>query len=399
MPFVSPLLPVLLAAAPLTWAEALARADQSPALTAAREAAATRQEAQGRLGAMTSNPVVYAQPGVRTEGGTSTGPEGQLSVQQSFNLAGLASARREVAGLDLDAARHDARARRKRLRIAVAQAWLDTWALTEAARAVHDEKKSADELVERLTRAAAVDAVTKLDLATARAFAAEAHAYHLDLEGRAVDASGRLAVLLGLDGLATVTGPPPDLDALAAPPLEQAAQLPALRLLEAQVASEKARAGEVAAQSGTALQVQLQGGHEAPTQWYANVSLGVTLPLFDVALRDVTSHRAQARLLEGELAEARAGARVELELLRHELEHAGEVFDVVHGRQLPAALEADALQARRFQGGEATLLELVVVRRAAVAARVQAIHAKAALLAARARAQEVLDDLARGGER
>lgn len=392
------LVTALVASTPISFDEALTRADRAPEVSAALGASAARQDALGRLGHMTANPLLQAQPGLRTENGA-TLPEGQLTLQQSFNVAGLSSARRETAAKELDAARWEARGRRRDLRIAVARAWLDTWALTEASHAVLEEEAMAKELLLRIQKAVASDGLTRVDLASAKAFAAEARAFHLALEGQAIDAGGRLAVLLGLDDIATVDGPLPGLGETPAPVADAAFTWPGVKLLEAQVVGERSRGDEAVAQYGTGLQVQLQGGKEAPSQWFANLAVGVTLPLFDVGARDRSVHEAQARLLEGELTKARAGARVTLALLKHELEHTAEVFATVHGQQLPAAVEAANLQLKRFAGGEATLQELLLVRRLAVAARVEAIRAQAALLAARAHAREVTDDLARGDER
>lgn len=388
------LLTTLLASTPLTFDAAMTRADVAPGVSAAQRATTTRVDAQGHLTSMSSNPIVYLQPGVRNDTGE-TGPEGQVTLQQSFNLAGWMGARRVTAGHDLEASRFELRRTRRDLRIAVARAWLDTWALSQAARAVLEDEAAARELVMRIQRAVASDGLTRVDLAQAKAFAAEARALHLDLEGQAVDAGGRLAVLLGLDDVASVDGPAPAFDSTAAPDVSQAVGLPGVRLLEAQVLGERSRGVEASAQYGTALQVQLQAGHDAPAQWFGNVSFGVTLPLFDVGQRDRVAHDATAALLEGEAAKARAEARIEIELLRHELEHTAEVYEVVHEQQLPAALEAANLQIRRFLGGECTLQDLLVVRRLAVAARVEAIRAEANLLAVRARAHEVLADLAK----
>ncbi len=46
---------------------------------------------------------------------------------------------------------------------------------------------------------------------------------------------------------------------------------------------EEARAREVTAQWGPQLQVSLQGGREAPSQWFGNFGLGLTLPVFESA--------------------------------------------------------------------------------------------------------------------
>jgi outer membrane protein TolC len=393
-----PLLTAILATTPLSYDEALIRADRAPEVTAAVGASTARADGLQRLGSMTYNPMLQVQPGLRTENG-STAPEGQLTLQQSLNVAGLASARRETATKELDAARWEARGRRFQLRIAVARAWLETWALTEAGHAVREEEAMAQELVIRIQKAVASDGLTRVDLASAKAFAAEARAFHLELEGQAIDAGGRLAVLLGIDDIASVEGPLPELVEIEAPVADAATSWPGVKRLEAEVNGERSRAQESEALYGTGLQLQLQGGHDAPSQWFANFAVGVTVPLFDIGSRDRSVHEATARLIEGELVKARAGARVELEMLRHELEHTAEVYATVQGQQLPAAVEAANLQLKRFQGGEATLQELLVVRRLAVAARVGAIRAQAALLAARAHAREVTRDLARGDER
>lgn len=385
---VLPLLCVVLAAPSLSFDAALARADVAPDVTSAQRASAVWHDALGRLTSMSSNPVLQVQPGLRAENGV-TRPEGQLTLQQSFNVAGLSSARRETAVKDLEASRWEARGRRRDLRIAVARAWLETWALTEAAQAVVEEEAMANELSERVQKAVASDGLTKVELASAKAFAAEARAYHLELEGQAVEAGGRLALLLGLEEIVKVDGPPPRLEEAVILPEELAARWPAVRQLEAQVEGERARGAEVAAQNGASLQVQLQGGHEAPSQWFANAGVGVTVPLFDVGRRNRSAHEAQAQLLEGALARARTGARVSLSLVRHELEHAAHVYATVNLEQLPAAVEAATLQLKRFESGECTLQELLLVRRQAVAARVGAIRAQAALLAARAHAREL----------
>ncbi|MEW5743489.1 MAG: TolC family protein [Myxococcota bacterium] len=391
------LLPALLATMPVSFDAAMARAEAAPDVVGAQGAKAARQDGLGQLSSMTGNPLLQAQPGLRAEGGA-TRPEGQLTLQQSFNVAGLSAARRQSAQQELEAARWEARGRRRDLRIAVARAWLETWATTEASRAVLEEEAMAKELVLRIEKAVASDGMTRVELASARAFAAEARAFHLELEGKSVEAGGRLAMLLGLEELAVVEGPLPDFAGQTTPTDDVVAAWPGVLRLDAQVQSERARGKEAAAQNGTALQLQLQGGHEAPTQWFANAAVGVTLPLFDVGARDRSAHEAQARLLEGEREKVRSGARVELALLRHELEHTAEVYLTVHDQQLPAAVEAATLELKRFQSGECTLQELLLVRRLAVAARVAAIKAQAAYLAARAHARELEADLARGSE-
>lgn len=388
------LVSVFVAATPVTpggtairFEEALSRVDTAADVAGASEGARVRREGLARLNSFfTSNPQVTLQPGVRADA-TSTGPEGQLTLQQSFNLGGLARARRAAAQEEAEVAGAQHRVTRLERRIAVAELWLETWACQAAAETAHEEEEAAKELLVRLERAQGTGGVTKVELATARAFAAEAAALHLEWEGRRVDAGARLAELLGLEHIALAEGAPPELPAIRVTldPRRHARVLVA----EAEVRAERERGEETKAQWATQLQVSLQGGREAPDQWFGNVGLGVTLPLLEQGNREQAAHAATVRKLEGEATQEQRRANIALELVRHELEHTAETLAVVKGQQLPAAEEAATLEAKRFAQGEATLLELTLLRRQALAARIAAVVAEARYFAARAHAREL----------
>lgn len=383
------ILPLAVAAAPLSFEQALERADAVPELAAAREGLTARREGLERLGPLTSNPTLSLQPGLRAEGGQGPRPEGQATLSQGFNLGGLATSRRAAAAAELEAARHALTLSRTERRVAVARAWLDTWAAQHLHEATHDEVEAAKALVAKLERVVTSGGVTTAELASARAFAAEASAFHLEWEGRAVEAGARLALLLALPELVKVTGEAPFLAPLKVD-LALAEALPEAKLRESEATAAQQRVAEARAHTATQLQLAVQGGHEAPTQWFGNVGVGVTLPVFERGQREVARARAEAAQLEGLRQAASAAARVALQLLAHELEHAAEVFAVVHDAQQPAAAEAARLETRRFEQGEATLLELLLVRRQALQATVAAVIAEADLLEVRVRAREVL---------
>lgn len=375
---------IILLAAPVTpesarvdYATALEQVDASPEVSQANAAATLRKEGP-RPGFFTSNPQLTAQPGFRTEAGQG-GVEGQLTLQQSLNLNGLGAARVAVVERDADVARLEHRVLRQERRIAVSNAWLTLWAAQEGSRIAHEEETVAQELVDRLVRATATGASTKVELATAKSFAAEAAALHLDWEGRRVEAGAELADLLGLSEIAEATGPLPPAASLTGGELSTLKVEKAKRDLEA----EQARAAEVTAQWGPQLQVSLQGGHEATAQWFGNVGLGLTLPVFEHGRREETAHRATIARLEGELTAQERRARVRRQLAEHEVEHSAEVLQLLETRQLPASEEAATLEARRFAAGEATLLELSLLRRQALTARIATALARARALAAR----------------
>jgi outer membrane protein TolC len=385
---------LLLAAAPagpassaLSFDEALRRASAAEDVAGAARAEQLRRDGQ-YFHVFTSNPQLVLQPALRAEAGVAR-PEGQVSLTQSLNVAGLGSARAGVQRADVAIAAAETRLLRQDRRLAVATAWVELWGAQEAARLAQEEALRVRELQERLERASASGGATRVELATTRAFAAELTALHLEWEGRRVEAGAVLAELLGVATLVEASGGLPqgaDLDLAGL----QAASLPLVQLARSEVAGERARLEESAAQWGTQLQFSVLGGHEAPTQWIAGVGVGLTLPLLEQGRRERTAHQAALEKLGAAQTLAERRAEVRLQVLQHELEHTAQTLRVVAGELLPAAEEAVTLETRRFAQGETTLLELTLLRRQALNARIAAALAQARFAGARARAREMV---------
>lgn len=369
----------------LSFDEALARVDVVDDVAAARQAAEVRR-AGVVTSPFTSNPQLTLQPALRAEGGVAR-PEGQLMLSQSLNVAGLGSARTGVQRRDVELASLEHRLLRQERRLAVASAWVELWAAQEASRLAHEEEAVARELVQRLERSSASGGATRVELATARAFAAELAALHLEWEGRRVESGALVASLLGVPRLVDATGALPAGEEVGAAAL--AARRPlTLQLADDEVAAERARLEESVAQWGTQLQFSLFGGHEAPSQWIAGAGVGLTLPLLEQGRRERTAHAAALEKLGGAQSLVARRVEVQRQLLVHELEHTAEVLRVVVDERLPAAEEAVTLEAVRFARGEATLLELTLLRRDALGARIAAVLARAQYAGARERARE-----------
>lgn len=373
----------------LRFEEALAAVDVAGDVAGLAAAAQARRDGLGRLGWLTSNPQLAVQPGLRTAG-TATGPEAQVTVSQSLNLGGLGPARRAVAREEAELTALQLRALRQTRRIAVATAWLETWAAQLAAEAAHQEVGEARELVARLERSLGTAGSTRVEVATARAFAAEAAALHLEWEGRRVEAGAQLANLLGLAAIAVAKGLLPVFSDLEPTSLEGAGAF-SVQVLAGELKAERERAAETRALWATSLQLSLLGGRDFPDQWFGGVAVGVTLPVFEHGEREQAVHLSNTRRLTGEVALAENRAKVTRQAARHELEHSAETLAVVKGQQLPAADEAAALEARLYAMGEATLLELTLLRRQALAARIAAAMAEARFASARATAHELLE--------
>ena len=379
----------ILAAAPLSFDEALQRADTTPAIEAARVAARQQRDAVSFVAPLSDNPVVTPNAGVRTypkgEVGAPVGPEVHLQLGQNFNLGGLTNARRAVAQQEAAQAAAQWAVQRRTLRLEVARAWLDMWVADASAQVAAEESRQAEELASRVERALKNAAATRVEAASIRAFAAEARVQALDWEGKRVDASARLASMLGLEALPDVVETLPEISLLNGDPAPLHA-----RLLSAEAQTQSALAVEAAAQWASQLQLSVFAGQEWPQQWVAAVNVGFTLPVFERGEKAQRTYRAQALSLRGARDAAARAENIEWLRMQHELEHTQETLEAVQGRQLPAAEEAATLETTRFERGEATLFELTTLRRQALAARIAAVAARANVVEARHHANELL---------
>ncbi len=376
---------LLLSLAGLSFTDAVERVDAAPDVASATAAVQARAAALAGLPSLTTNPTLTVQPGFRTDP-TVPLPEVVATLQQSFNLAGLASQRRAVAQAELVASRATALERRWQRRVEAGRSWLDAWAAHQAVSLAVEEHAAAQALVQRLERALATQGVTRAEVEGARAFAAEAEAFALMQEGRAFEAEAALATATGAEQVDEVSGEPPTLEeAGGAVPVTASAQE---RVLGAQVDAARAREGEARAQWGTSLTATVLAVREVPSQWVGAVGLGVSLPIFERGQAEAGAQRALGVRLRGELEATRRRTHLEARVIEHELVHTAEVFAAVDGRQRVAAVEAARLETLRFDRGEATILELVVLRRQALAARVAALGARADLVLARFKARE-----------
>jgi outer membrane protein, heavy metal efflux system len=375
---------LLLCLAGLSFADAVDRVDAAPDVVGANAAAQARSAAVSTLPSLTTNPTLTVQPGFRTDP-TVPFPEVVATLQQSFNLAGLATQRREVGRAEVHSSRATALERRWQKRVETGRSWLEAWGAHQAVMLANEEHESAQALVQRLERALTTQAaVTRAEVEGARAFAAEAEAFSLMQEGRAFEAEAMLAEATGAERIEEVDGEPP---ALEAGPVVVATSVQE-RLLAAQLDAARAREGEARAQWGTSLTATLLGGREVPSQWVGAVGLGLTLPVFERGQAEAGAQHALSVRLEGELEAARRRTRLAARVIEHELVHTSEVFAAVDGRQRVAAMEAARLETLRFERGEATITELVVLRRQALTARVAALSARADLILARFKARE-----------
>ena len=374
----------------LSFAEALQKSRESPAVREVEEALSAKRAADRKLGALPYNPQISIESGYRDD----TGGQGavvQVAVQQGLNLAGYGAARTRSIEQEESALRSEIRAALLRQRLSAVRLWFDLWGSTRAEQLAHDEAELARQALARTERLAQSGAVIQVDVATASTYLAEAEARRLAVEGEVIEQGLSLGRWLGLSEAVRPAGEPEDVnlppltDALMTEALHRCAQLPDPELRRASELVERAHAEEITAQRGTQLWLGAMALHEPTAPWAAFGTLMLTLPLFDRGQRERADLLATAARLRVGAEAAEAGAQVELRQVLHDVEHFAELDKLLAATLLPAATREVALRERLLDAGDGTSLEVLLARRSLVAARAQAVRVHANLLSSRHR--------------
>ncbi|WP_375742434.1 TolC family protein [Corallococcus interemptor] len=392
----------LLAASPeptsMSFAEALALAERAP-LPAATARAVVSQRAEASRVSSLSNPQLVVEPGWRTSATAGSGLDLRVGVAQPFHLSGLGSARKEAVRRETQALSEEARSALLARRLTVAEAWLSLWAAEQAQARAAEEARLADAFREAVESAAALGAATKLDVAEAATYAADARLTELDVQGVAIARRTELSRQVGARQAVSVTatGPLPEValpEESRWPALqERAASLPEVTARMSLARAERARADEAKAARGLQLQLGVAALREYDGAVGGVATVGLTPPVFDHGERERGTLLANAARLEGEGLEAAAAAASALALALHEVEHSHEVVEVLRDTLIPGAEEAARLGELLFRAGDTTVLEVVRLRRARTQARIRLGHALADEALARVRARLLIDAL------
>ena len=298
--------------------------------------------------------------------------------------------------------------------LAAARAWCSLWGTQQAYEEARREVSLSEELLRRVQQAAALGALTRADVADARSYAAEARLQSLSLEGEVFDGSIELAREVALEQPVRAAGVLPELplppgveDTLASleryPPVALRAlqqQAEAARLVELRASKAPIlQLGAVAALQPSPVEAANPGGGVAPPAQAFSVmgAAALTLPLFDRGQRERGAMVAAERRLRGEVQSETARARIELSLAHHEVGHSGEVLGLLRDQLVPAATEAAQLRETAFRAGEATVVEVLLSRRGAAAARGRFQRGMAAHVWARFKLNALLQSLRRDG--
>ncbi len=361
----------------LTLESALQRArSRAPAVLAARarieEARARRIGAAARL---RENPTLAAAAGPR-EGPTGGTVDVALGFEQLFEIGGQRGARISAAdaGIERETASSDAALRHHLREVGVA--FLTGLAARERISISSASFDVAAELQRATERRYELGDVAALDLNLARIAAARARARFQDASAEKLASDGRLRVLLAipsetplrLDGDLREHGrlEPEDI-------LRRASELPELRAIAADVREAQAEVllgqAERRPDIGLGLELEREEGDRV-------VRFGglVRLPWFQHGQGRRAEAEARGRRLGLELESARAAAASELRTAYEVYRARAEAADAMATLALPSVEDNETLAARSYEAGEIGLLELLLLRREALDARLSTIE-------------------------
>ncbi len=390
------LLVTLLAAAPasdsqpLSFEDAQAQAAKAALPASLARAVETRRVWDARLPALAANPTLSVIPGRRAQP-DGPGFEMTVGVEQPLFLSNLAGAQRDAARAETRALEKEAVAALLDRRLEVARAWLTLWAAQQAAASAAQEAELAGTLRKSVAEALALGGATRLELAEAEGFEAEARLAGLSRDAEVTHARLSLAVLLGHPPSAALVAAEA-LPAVALPPaseesrwLARAGELPEAEARRLLGAADLARAAEVRAARGWQVTLGAQGVREYYGGFSGLLMVGVTPPVFDSGQRERGALLAAAERLDGEAREAAVRAAAELALAFHEREHADAQLSLVEKSLVPTAEEAARLAEVLLRAGQSTLPDVLRARRARAAAHARLAFARseASLAAAR----------------
>ena len=367
----------------LSFDEALGLAPRHPRVEASRGASEEKRARDGEVSRLSLNPQVAVQPGFRLAPRGARAPELVAEILQPWNLSGHGSARREAIAWEERALAASERATLLEQRLAVAEAWTDAW---RARRAWDDAEKQtalATSLSALVQKASALGAATAADVAEAEAFAAEVAMQALGAEGEVVTRGVALRRLVAIEG----AGPLATRGALPSPVLPPSAseaaalaavgRLPMVAQARLVARAQRARAVEETAARGSWLALGGVVQRDAPRGLVLSVAGRFTPALWDHGARERGQLDADARLKEGDARGAELDARAAISLAFHEVEHTREVRALLDERLRPSVERAAAGRRKLFEMGRATLPEVLLAERRAIAAATETRQAEA----------------------
>ncbi len=352
--------------------------ERAPAVLAARarieEARARRIGAAARL---REEPTIAASAGPRES------PEGrfvdvELGFEQLFEIGGQRGARISAAeaGIDRETASSEIALRRE-LR-EVGYEFLRGLAARERLSVAIRNLEYATELTRATERRYELGDVAAIDLNLARIAAARVRASRADASAEKLSAEGRLRALLAIPSETPISleGDLSELGRLDAEEVRaQAAELPELRAIAAETREAEAelRLGGAERHPDVGMSFDFEREEGDDVFRFGGI---LELPWTAAGKARQAEAEARGRRLALELASLRGASASELQTAYEVYRARSEAAEAMTEGALPSVLDNEALAVRSYEAGEIGLLELLLLRREALEARVSAIERK-----------------------
>lgn len=392
------------AAAQVTFDEALAIAPQAPAAQGARRALRARRAGDEDIGGTAERTTLTVMPGAVLTPDQDRGFDLQINATQGWNLGNLGGARRDAASRERQALAAEARADALRTRLDAARRWIDLHTFESLDALLERQDALARRLVETTERGVQAGVATAADLADVRAALAELGQRWLELEGNLVEARLQLAVALGREAGASIrtAGPLPAPELPDAPAiqalLESVDELPTVVALRLAETAARARETEASAHYAPILQVGAQLERGSTDSWVLYGVAGISFAGFGQGNRDASLARAETERAASDVDAARLRARADLAAAVHDVEHTRAQLEGIEARLLPPLESLSEQRERALELGEGTVFAVLVARRRVLRAQELRARAIGARLWAEMHMWLLLSELERGAE-
>ncbi len=376
--------------------DVIALANRTPRVRATRAALSARVAGDAHIGDLTSPTRIYLMPGIRAFSDESRGFEGQIQIGQTFNLAGLAGARRSAAREERHAIMAEVRTTTLTEQLGAAQAWLILHAFEQRMHLAQRELQNIDSIEQAMARALEVGIATRADVAEAQAFRAEVRLRALSLEGKRFDARVALASAMGRspssDLVTEGDAPSPDLPEATAleAALAQVDRVPEVVRRRLLVSASSARRAEASASFGPQLHADAIAYRESPSGLLLFGQLGFDIPFEDLGARTRAVLDEEEMRLQGDHDEAVLLARRDAAAIAHEVEHARETERQLRNDLVPTLEALVESRESMLSSGEGTVFWLLDARRRALEARGLLVEVAATRAWAEVRARVLL---------
>lgn len=379
----------LVAAAPLSLEQALARTRQSAIVSSGFAAADDKRHMNSDISWLADGLQVSVQPGWRFFPTTERQVQMGGSITQPFRLSGFAQHRKDEAFAHADALAASAKLVSFTRDEATTRAWFHLWEGHRQFEEARDAHAQAEQLENLVARAAALGALTAADESEAQSFKSEAALQLLSAEGDVWDRSAVLAQAMGVP-LQEPLHTTDDLPAAAQSTLAMDQNVmsllschPEVQQDLAQARAARSREREEASYRSNRIDVGVAAYYDNPRGFVTFLNLGVDLGWFDRGERERGSHLAEARLAEGRAKDAESSLGSTLRLLIHEQQHREEVWQEVKSKLVPSLHTLDAQNEKRLAAGDITVFERLQSKRRLLSARVRLRASEAQLGLAR----------------